>query len=249
MKRICYILAFVAVIIFMSVNVLISQESDRQSSDLTMENISSDYISSSVEFYYTSPNSVQIGVRNFCPNSCFYYRYHYAGYETVYTQYAICGETDQNGNGGATITPLWDYSQEYGYIEVVADAWVDYNERPQSDAVLQCRNGNTYFLYGTAQIRLSSPRNAVEEIVQPSLEQNAPNPAQGTTTVEFYIPETVGTAILQLFNNTQLIETWNISQRGEGEQLINTSELAPGIYYYSLIVDGVSAGTKRMVVQ
>ena len=248
MKRICYILAFVAVIVFMSVNVLISQEPDQQSSDLTMENINSDYISSSVEFYYTSPSSVQIGVRNFCPNSCFYYRYHYGGYETTYTPF-VCCETDQNGNGDITITPSWDYSRGEGIVEVLADTWVDVYGDTKVSSLLECKDGNTYRLLGTVQIWLTSPQNAVEESVRPSLEQNAPNPAQGTTTVEFYIPETVGTAILQLFNNTQLIETWNISQRGEGEQLINTSELAPGIYYYSLIVDGVSAGTKRMVVQ
>ncbi len=81
------------------------------------------------------------------------------------------------------------------------------------------------------------------------LDQNVPNPFGKTTTIAYYIPQGSTPNMLMLTDlNGKQIKNFMISQTGEGSIIIDASELAPGIYNYSLIVNGKETLTKRMVV-
>ena len=95
-----------------------------------------------------------------------------------------------------------------------------------------------------------APSQTKTDIVSSArLDQNVPNPFGKTTTIKYYIPEGSHPNMLMLTDlNGKQIKNISISQTGEGSIVIDASELAPGIYNYSLIVNGVETLTKRMVV-
>jgi hypothetical protein len=81
------------------------------------------------------------------------------------------------------------------------------------------------------------------------LEQNAPNPADGTCYIAYYIPSDARQAQLTFTDATgRVLKTYSITASGYGKQLFNSNEIASGIYQYSLTVDGKLVDTKKMVV-
>lgn len=92
------------------------------------------------------------------------------------------------------------------------------------------------------------------EIIQPVirdafLAQNIPNPVREQTIIPYYIPESFRSASL-LFTTAMGVPVKHIPvyTGGEGEAEVSVSELPPGIYLYSLLVDGRVVATKRMQV-
>jgi hypothetical protein len=45
-----------------------------------------------------------------------------------------------------------------------------------------------------------------------------------------------------------VLRTWSIAQSGSGKQIISGSELTGGMYQYSLLIDGKTIDTKKMVL-
>ncbi|RYZ16863.1 MAG: T9SS type A sorting domain-containing protein, partial [Sphingobacteriales bacterium] len=81
------------------------------------------------------------------------------------------------------------------------------------------------------------------------LYQNAGNPFNISTTVAYQINHMSSNAAIQVYDlNGKVIRNYAISRAGSGSVEITAEGLAPGMYFYSLIVDGAKAGTKRMVV-
>lgn len=81
------------------------------------------------------------------------------------------------------------------------------------------------------------------------LGQNSPNPFEGKTSINYYIPETVATASIVFYSvSGQLIKKEPINTFGSGTLDLNASEVAGGMYTYALEVDGKIADTKRMMV-
>ncbi|GAB4452719.1 MAG: hypothetical protein Fur0028_08220 [Bacteroidales bacterium] len=79
--------------------------------------------------------------------------------------------------------------------------------------------------------------------------QNVPNPFSTKTTIRYYIPETSNTAKLMIFDmQGKLIKTYPVSNKKEGSTEINGGEMQPGMYMYSLIIDGKELDTKRMIL-
>jgi hypothetical protein len=83
----------------------------------------------------------------------------------------------------------------------------------------------------------------------PMLEQNAPNPFSITTTVNFYIPQSAKTVAIYIYDlqGTQK-KSFIISSRGKSSIVINGAELLPGMYLYTLVVDGNEINTLKMVL-
>ena len=83
------------------------------------------------------------------------------------------------------------------------------------------------------------------------LYQNVPNPFGQTSSIRYYIPHTMdGNARIAFVNTVgQIINTVNLDAKGEGELNVNTTQLASGIYFYTLYVGSVKVDTKRMVVE
>ncbi|HJS53140.1 MAG TPA: T9SS type A sorting domain-containing protein [Chitinophagaceae bacterium] len=80
------------------------------------------------------------------------------------------------------------------------------------------------------------------------LDQNAPNPFPDQTVISYFIPDEVGQAkiiINDAMGNT--IKSFDIRTKGEGRLLFNASNLRKGIYVYSIIADGKTIDTKKMI--
>lgn len=92
-------------------------------------------------------------------------------------------------------------------------------------------------------------------VLEPVLEQsiallqNAPNPANQSTTIKFELTkaETASITVTNLMGKRVWDRSFN-ARRGENVQIIPTDDLAPGIYLYSVAV-GDRKMTKKMLVQ
>lgn len=99
----------------------------------------------------------------------------------------------------------------------------------------------------SAQTSEETELEAISDIA--SLEQNAPNPFNQSADIKYNIPEKSQKATLYIYNmNGVQIESKPITSKGKGKITINASELKPGIYLYTLIIDGKEIDTKRMIL-
>jgi hypothetical protein len=79
--------------------------------------------------------------------------------------------------------------------------------------------------------------------------QNAPNPFNQTTLINYYLPQNTGTALIRITGiNGETIKSIAINGTGAGQLSVQTAQLAAGTYMYTLIVDGNLIDTKRMVL-
>jgi hypothetical protein len=82
------------------------------------------------------------------------------------------------------------------------------------------------------------------------LNQNVPNPFAEQTTITYNVPEKYGFA--QLIFKTidgKIIKTVDINKKGRGQVNVFANDLSNGLYMYTLIVDGMTIDTKKMVKQ
>ncbi len=80
------------------------------------------------------------------------------------------------------------------------------------------------------------------------LYQNRPNPFTEETLIGFYLPRSVKVATMVFYDNAgQVIKEVILSDRGNASVTIQPKGLAAGVYTYSLIVDGKTIETRRMV--
>jgi Chaperone of endosialidase/Secretion system C-terminal sorting domain len=102
---------------------------------------------------------------------------------------------------------------------------------------------------GITSSQASAPRTETELVTMGySLSQNTPNPFSGITTIRYSIPQNVRNAQLGVFDLTgkMLLQFNNLS--GTSQTIIDGSRLQPGIYIYTLLIDGQEMISKRMVL-
>ena len=88
-----------------------------------------------------------------------------------------------------------------------------------------------------------------DQITSAKLYQNNPNPFSQTTVVKCFIPQSNQNASLLVFDlNGSLKKTIAISSKGDVNTTINGRELVSGMYYYTLLIDGVEIDTKKMIL-
>lgn len=80
-----------------------------------------------------------------------------------------------------------------------------------------------------------------------SLHEATPNPANNSSRITYSIPANTSRAEL-IINNAEGQKVKQIQLNKSGLVDINTSSLSSGTYFYSLIVDGRSVDTKKMVI-
>jgi hypothetical protein len=84
---------------------------------------------------------------------------------------------------------------------------------------------------------------------QATLAQNAPNPFSVATTINYYLPQSVNTASINVYDLTGVqIKSVSVTSKGNGSIVINANELRPGIFIYNLITDGQEVASRRMVL-
>jgi hypothetical protein len=82
-----------------------------------------------------------------------------------------------------------------------------------------------------------------------SLRQNQPNPFSENTAIDYYLPSTIQNATFYVYDmQGKQIKSMKVNEREYGRIIINSYELQPGMYYYSLIADGEIIGTEKMVL-
>ena len=103
-------------------------------------------------------------------------------------------------------------------------------------------------------LRSSSQEEGLTDITEIPAEeteylfQNMPNPFDETTVIRYRIPEDANIAFLQLYDlQGRIIDTIEIPEKGESRITIESSRLSPGMYIYSLVIDGKRVGNKRMM--
>lgn len=93
---------------------------------------------------------------------------------------------------------------------------------------------------------------AIDNTVGPNsgiLYQNNPNPFSKSTQIKYFLPSTVNTASLCIYDlQGKQLKQLNISERGDASKIISASEFSPGIYLYALIADGTEIDVKRMIL-
>lgn len=78
--------------------------------------------------------------------------------------------------------------------------------------------------------------------------QNRPNPSNGSTVIEYSLNDN-GTALLTITDMTGIArKVFSGLAKGNNRLTINAGELAPGIYNYTLTIDGKIAGSRKMVI-
>jgi len=81
------------------------------------------------------------------------------------------------------------------------------------------------------------------------IKQNTPNPFNKETSIEYFIAEKNANASVMIFDmNGKLLKTYKINGNGMGNLVISGNEFAPGMYYYSLLVNAKEIGTKKMIL-
>ncbi|MDR2684658.1 MAG: tail fiber domain-containing protein [Prevotellaceae bacterium] len=102
-----------------------------------------------------------------------------------------------------------------------------------------------------APMQVSANMAAAQEIINRNAElfQNTPNPFNENSEIAFYLPQSVKSAMLCVYdmNGKQLSQNI-ITERGDAKFVINGKSYAAGMYLYSLIVDNQVIDTKRMIL-
>jgi len=81
------------------------------------------------------------------------------------------------------------------------------------------------------------------------LDQNIPNPFDGSTIIGYFIPANAQSAIITVSTQTgQAIKTFVITGRGNGQVEFDSQTLFTGMYLYNLVVDGVQIDSKKMSI-
>jgi trimeric autotransporter adhesin len=81
------------------------------------------------------------------------------------------------------------------------------------------------------------------------IQQNVPNPFTSSTTIRYSVNENCKNAFIKIFStNGKEVVSKPILQKGKGEVIIEAGTLFPGIYSYSLFIDGKSIDAKLMIL-
>ncbi len=79
--------------------------------------------------------------------------------------------------------------------------------------------------------------------------QNYPNPTDGRSIIEYFLPAGYSEAHLDIYSITgEFISRINVKEVGHGSVVLAKSALAPGNYVYSLLADDQLIGSKQMTV-
>ena len=84
---------------------------------------------------------------------------------------------------------------------------------------------------------------------QPALEQNEPNPFSETTVIRYFLPENYTNAKIEVRNTEgRIVGSFPVSHAGNGNIDLSVGVLASGTYFYSLIIDGHTIETLKMIL-
>lgn len=78
--------------------------------------------------------------------------------------------------------------------------------------------------------------------------QNSPNPFTNSTTIKYALPSSFKSALMTIKDaNGKVVKNYNLTAQN-GNVVLDGGELASGVYFYSLVVEGKTVDTKKMVL-
>jgi hypothetical protein len=108
------------------------------------------------------------------------------------------------------------------------------------------------------QSEIAALKEKLEGVEKPSgisngigamLHQNYPNPFSTDTEIRMEIPETTRAASIVVYSlEGRELKRMPVDGRGARAMKISGNDLAPGMYMYSLFVDGKIVDTKRLII-
>lgn len=131
--------------------------------------------------------------------------------------------------------------------EILDGDWAEYRQGANEDLGIRVIISSAGAHPDTTVLGVNENSIVSDEVV---LYQNYPNPADETTTVQFYVPANAAAEFNLYDVKGTLINTISFSSLNKGMHRvdINTAKLAAGLYYYSLST-GNNSYTKKMVVK
>jgi hypothetical protein len=94
---------------------------------------------------------------------------------------------------------------------------------------------------------LKGTTKAFESVSGAHLDQNIPNPYHGKTIINYYIPANTGNGVMKITDaKGMLIKIFTLNE-GKGQVELQSNQLAPGTYQYSLLINGKLADSKQMI--
>ncbi len=83
----------------------------------------------------------------------------------------------------------------------------------------------------------------------PILFQNHPNPFNGFTFIDYFLPPNANNAFIRVVdNNGKLIKAFPLNSKGYGQVELDCTNISAGTYHYTLLVDAQVIDTKSMIV-
>jgi len=83
----------------------------------------------------------------------------------------------------------------------------------------------------------------------PVLYQNIPNPYSEGTIIKYYLPDGLSEADIIVFDMTgKQLKSFSLNTPGESSIKVSSSELQPGMFMYTMVVDGKIIDTKQMIL-
>lgn len=80
------------------------------------------------------------------------------------------------------------------------------------------------------------------------LNQNDPNPFKEHTTIQYFIPDDA-TNVKIIFTGMKgnILKEVELNEKGQGQLNVYASDLSSGVYTYSIVANGITIDTKKMV--
>jgi len=98
-------------------------------------------------------------------------------------------------------------------------------------------------------LNISDAQKTTLSLSNAHLDQNIPNPASNSTTINYYLPQNTTTASINISDvNGKTIRSFSLPSNGNGQVTVQTNNLSGGTYQYSLIVNGSVLDNKKMVI-
>jgi hypothetical protein len=81
------------------------------------------------------------------------------------------------------------------------------------------------------------------------LDQNAPNGFSQSTSINFFIPQSVKDAVINIYSTDGVkVGSYPVTDRGQSALKLSAKTFRSGVFIYDLVTDGKSNGAKKMVV-